>query len=61
MFDFHYDRTRYFNMQSQNARDFVIPFIEKYFFVDFVKITQLIDYQLFETKYCVSTFNFAKN
>lgn len=30
MFDFHYDRTRYFNMQSQNSKDFVMPFIEKY-------------------------------
>lgn len=29
MFEFHVDRKRYFEMQIENARDFVIPFMEK--------------------------------
>lgn len=31
MFDFHADRKRYFDMQYFNARDYVLPFIEKVF------------------------------
>jgi SAM-dependent methyltransferase len=29
MFQFHYDRKKYFEMQTENAAQFVIPFIEK--------------------------------
>jgi SAM-dependent methyltransferase len=31
MFDFHQDRKRYFEIQYLNAKDYVIPFIEKVF------------------------------
>lgn len=31
MFEFHADKNVYFNMQYENARDYVIPFIEKTF------------------------------
>ncbi len=30
MFEFHTDKPRYFNMQADNARQYVVPFIEKY-------------------------------
>jgi SAM-dependent methyltransferase len=30
MFEFHTDKIRYFNMQAQNARAYIVPFIEKY-------------------------------
>jgi SAM-dependent methyltransferase len=30
MFEFHTDKDRYFAMQAQNARDYVLPFIEAY-------------------------------
>ena len=30
MFEFHTDKLRYFNMQAQNARAYIVPFIEKY-------------------------------
>lgn len=30
MFDFHSDKKRYFEMQAQNARSYIVPFVEKY-------------------------------
>jgi cyclopropane fatty-acyl-phospholipid synthase-like methyltransferase len=30
MFEFHTDKNRYFGMQAENARQYVVPFIEKY-------------------------------
>lgn len=30
MFEFHTDKKRYFEMQAENARNFVLPFIEEY-------------------------------
>lgn len=30
MFDFHNDKKRYFEMQAQNARTYIVPFVEKY-------------------------------
>lgn len=30
MYDFHTDKPRYFNMQADNARQYVVPFVEKY-------------------------------
>ncbi|MEN9571764.1 MAG: hypothetical protein RL172_2995 [Bacteroidota bacterium] len=30
MFEFHTDKQRYFNMQADNARQYVVPFVEKY-------------------------------
>jgi len=30
MFDFHTDKIRYFNMQADNARVYIVPFVEKY-------------------------------
>ncbi len=31
MFEFHSDDERYFDMQAENCREFVIPFVESYF------------------------------
>ncbi len=33
-FDFHKDKQRYFNMQYQNSREFVLPMIEKHLTID---------------------------
>lgn len=33
-FDFHSDKNRYFEMQLENAEQYVIPFIQKYEFLD---------------------------
>ena len=30
MFEFHTDKQRYFQMQADNARQYVVPFVEKY-------------------------------
>ncbi len=30
MFDFHNDKKRYFEMQAQNARSYIVPFVEKH-------------------------------
>ncbi len=30
MFEFHTDKQRYFEMQAQNSRSYIVPFIEKY-------------------------------
>ncbi len=30
MYEFHTDKQRYFNMQADNARRYVVPFVEKY-------------------------------
>ena len=30
MFEFHTDKKRYFEMQAQNARSYLVPFVEKY-------------------------------
>jgi len=30
MFEFHNDKPRYFNMQADNARQYVVPFVEQY-------------------------------
>lgn len=30
MFEFHTDKQRYFNMQADNARQYVVPFVEQY-------------------------------
>jgi SAM-dependent methyltransferase len=30
MFEFHTDKQRYFNMQADNARKYIVPFVEKY-------------------------------
>jgi SAM-dependent methyltransferase len=30
VFEFHTDKQRYFNMQADNARQYVVPFVEKY-------------------------------
>ena len=30
MFDFHTDKKRYFEMQAQNARSYIVPFVEKH-------------------------------
>ena len=30
MFDFHTDKKRYFEMQAQNSRSYIVPFVEKY-------------------------------
>ena len=30
MFEFHADKLRYFDMQAQNAKSYIVPFIEKY-------------------------------
>jgi hypothetical protein len=34
MFEFHTDKTRYFNMQTENAEEFVLPFIEQKLKID---------------------------
>jgi SAM-dependent methyltransferase len=30
MFEFHTDKQRYFQMQAQNSRSYIVPFVEKY-------------------------------